>query len=150
MADKKIISQNIKLVVAGEFYESEDVYDKLINHLNLKNIIIFNEFVDNEKVPDFFSISNLVILPYKSATQSGVTQLAMNYNKPMLVTNVGGLPEIVDHLKDGYISSTDPKEISKHILNHFSNENNEIKMSEALSKKQQFYSWGHFTDEILK
>ena len=49
----------------------------------------------------------------------------MNYNKPMLVTNVGGLPEIVDHLKDGYISSTDPKEISKHILNYFSNENNE-------------------------
>ena len=150
MADKKIISQNIKLVVAGEFYESEDVYNKLINHLNLKNIIIFNEFVDTDKVPDFFSISNLVILPYKSATQSGVTQLAMNYNKPMLVTNVGGLPEIVDHLKDGYISSTDPKEISKHILNYFSNENNEIKMSEALSKKKQLYSWGHFTDEILK
>jgi glycosyltransferase involved in cell wall biosynthesis len=68
----------------------------------------------------------------------------------MLVTNVGGLPEIVDHLKDGYISSTDPKEISKHILNYFSDENNEIKMSAALSKKQQFYSWGHFTDEILK
>ena len=150
MADEEIISQNIKLIVAGEFYESEDVYNKLINQLNLKNIIIFNEFVEDDKVPDFFSICNLVILPYKSATQSGVTQLAMNYSKPMLVTNVGGLPEIIDHDKDGYISSIEPKEISKHILNYFSDENNEIKMSAALSKKQHFYSWDHFTDEILK
>ena len=150
MADEKIISQNIKLIVAGEFYESEDVYNKLINDLNLKNIIIFNEFVAHDKVPDYFSICNLVILPYKSATQSGVTQLAMNYNKPMLVTNVGGLPEIIDHHKDGYVSTTEPKEISKHILDYFSDENNEIKMSDALSKKKKFYSWDHFTDEILK
>lgn len=150
MSDQKIIDQNIKLVIAGEFYDSEEVYNQLINQLKLKNIIIYNEFVETDRVPDFFSISNLVILPYKSATQSGVTQLAMNYNKPMIVTNVGGLPEIIDHLKDGYISSSDPKELSKYILDYFSDPINETKMSEALSLKQNLYSWNHFTEEILK
>tara|TARA_B100000780_G_scaffold257709_1_gene207695 strand:- start:539 stop:1651 length:1113 start_codon:yes stop_codon:yes gene_type:complete len=149
MSNKLIIQKNIKLIIAGEFYDSEDKYQKLVKDLNLKNIIIFNHFIEKKHVPDFFSVSNLVILPYTSATQSGVTQLAMYYKKPMLVTNVGGLPEIIDHNKDGYISSTNPEEMSKYILDYFSKDTNEIEMSSAVSEKQSSYSWDNFVDKII-
>jgi glycosyltransferase involved in cell wall biosynthesis len=89
-------------------------------------------------------------LPYTSATQSGVTQLAMYYKKPMLVTNVGGLPEIIEHNKDGYISSTNAEEMSEYILDYFSNEKNEIEMSSAISKKHDSYSWDNFVKKIIK
>ena len=149
MSNKSIIKKNIKLIIAGEFYDSEEKYQNLIRDLNLKNIIIYNQFIENKQVPDFFSVSNLVILPYTSATQSGVTQLAMYYKKPMLVTNVGGLPEIIEHNKDGYISSTNAEEMSKYILAYFSKDTNEIEMSSAISKKQSYYSWDNFVDKII-
>lgn len=150
MSNKLIVEKNIKLIIAGEFYDSEEKYQDLIRDLNLKNIIIYNQFIKNKQVPDFFSVSNLVILPYTSATQSGVTQLAMYYKKPMLVTNVGGLPEIIDHKKDGYISSTNPDEMSEYILDYFSQDKKEKNMSFAISKKHDFYSWGNFVKKIIK
>ena len=67
----------------------------------------------------------------------------------MLVTNVGGLPEIIDHNKDGYISSTNPEEMSKYILDYFSKDTNEIEMSSAVSEKQSSYSWDNFVDKII-
>ena len=150
MSNKFIVEKNIKLIIAGEFYDSEEKYQDLIRDLNLKNIIIYNQFIKNNQVPDFFSVSNLVILPYTSATQSGVTQLAMYYKKPMLVTNVGGLPEIIDHKKDGYISSTNPDEMSEYILDYFSQDKKEKNMSSAISKKHDFYSWDNFVKKIIK
>ena len=150
MSNKLIVEKNIKLIIAGEFYDSEERYQDLIRDLSLNNIIIYNQFIANKQVPDFFSVSNLVILPYTSATQSGVTQLAMYYNKPMLVTNVGGLPEIIDHKKDGYISSTNAEEMSEYILDYFSKDKNEIKMSSAISKKHDSYSWDNFVKKIIK
>ena len=150
MSNKLIVEKNIKLIIAGEFYDSEERYQDLIRDLSLNNIIIYNKFIANKQVPDFFSVSNLVILPYTSATQSGVTQLAMYYNKPMLVTNVGGLPEIIDHKKDGYISSTNPEEISEYILDYFSQDNKEKEMSSAISKKHDSYSWDNFVKKIIK
>jgi glycosyltransferase involved in cell wall biosynthesis len=150
MSNKLIVEKNIKLIIAGEFYDSEDRYQNLIRDLSLNNIIIYNQFIANKQVPDFFSVSNLVILPYTSATQSGVTQLAMYYNKPMLVTNVGGLPEIIDHKKDGYISSTNPEEMSEYILDYFSQDNKEKEMSFAISKKHDSYSWDNFVKKIIK
>ena len=150
MSNKLIVEKNIKLIIAGEFYDSEEKYQDLIKDLSLNNIIIYNQFIEDKKVPDFFSVSNLVILPYTSATQSGVTQLAMYYKKPMLVTNVGGLPEIINHKKDGYICSTSPEEMSKYILDYFSQDTNEIEMSSAISKKQDSYSWDNFVKKIIK
>ena len=67
----------------------------------------------------------------------------------MLVTNVGGLPEIIDHKKDGYISSANPEEISEYILDYFSVDSNELEMSKAISNKQDSYSWDSFVDEII-
>ena len=150
MSNKLIVEKNIKLIIAGEFYDSEERYQDLIRDLSLNNIIIYNQFIANKQVPDFFSVSNLVILPYTSATQSGVTQLAMYYNKPMLVTNVGGLPEIIDHKKDGYISSIIPEEMSEYILDYFSQDNKEKEMSSAISKKHDSYSWDNFVKKIIK
>lgn len=149
MSNKLIVEKNIKLIIAGEFYDSEERYQDLIRDLSLNNIIIYNQFIANKQVPDFFSVSN-VVLPYTSATQNGVTQLAIYYNKPMLVTNVGGLPEIIDHKKDGYISSTNPEEISEYILDYFSQDNKEKEMSSAISKKHDSYSWDNFVKKIIK
>jgi glycosyltransferase involved in cell wall biosynthesis len=149
MAEKQIIKMKIKLIIAGEFYESEKDYQKLINQLKLNNIIIYNKFIEDSDVPSFFSASNLVILPYTSATQSGVTQLAMHYNKPMITTNVGGLSEIITHGKDGYICSPDSNQLSNYILKYFSETDNENKMSNALSIKKELFSWEQFTNEIV-
>jgi glycosyltransferase involved in cell wall biosynthesis len=73
----------------------------------------------------------------------------MYYQKPMLVTNVGGLPEIIDHKKDGYISSVNPEEISEYILDYFSVDSNELEMSKSISNKQDSYSWNSFVDKII-
>lgn len=148
MADKRIIRKNIKLIIAGEFYESELEYKKLIKQLKLKNIIIYNQFIEDSDVPYFFSASNLVLLPYTSATQSGVTQLAMHYNKPMIVTNVGGLSEIINHGKDGYVCSPNSKDISKYIFQYFNDSEKENSMSNALNEKKELFTWKKFINEI--
>jgi glycosyltransferase involved in cell wall biosynthesis len=83
---------NLKLLVAGEFYDDKDNYTRLIDELNLKDrVIIFDEYIPNEKVKEFFIASDLVVLPYRSATQSGILNLSYGFNKPVVINDVGGL-----------------------------------------------------------
>lgn len=85
-----------KLLVAGEFYTSRESYVALIDELGLKDrVVLHDRFIADEDVCCYFSVADSLVLPYRSATQSGVTQIAYNFSLPMLVTNVGGLPEIV-------------------------------------------------------
>ena len=84
--------RNLKLIVAGEFYENEAHYRNLVKESGLeKDIIFYDHFISDADVRLFFSAADLVVQPYKSATQSGVTQIAFHFDKPMLVTDVGGL-----------------------------------------------------------
>ena len=116
-SDKRLRNRNIKLIVAGEFYEDDTPYKNLIRNNNLENeVILFNHFIKDNEVPLFFSAADLVVQPYKSATQSGVTQIAFYFEKPMLVTDVGGLREIVRDGKCGYVVKPEALPITEAII----------------------------------
>lgn len=135
----------IKLLVAGEFYSDVNQYEKLINDKLLNDLItINNKFIPNEDVSLYFSASDILVLPYKTATQSGVTQVGFYYNKPMLVTNVGGLGELIDS-KIGYVVDSKAKAIQDALLDFFIN-NKEIYLSENVSKRKKMFSWKRMTD----
>ena len=90
ITNKWFEKNKIKLIVAGEFYNNPEKYHKFIEENQLKDsLILHNDFISNEKVNLYFSAADIVVQPYKSATQSGVTQIGYHFNKPMLVTNVG-------------------------------------------------------------
>ena len=117
MQESKIKALGIKLIIAGEFYADKEKYIALINKLKLDNIIIHDEFIPSDKVKYYFGIADAVVQPYKSATQSGITQVAYHFETPMIVTNVGGLPEIVQDGKQGYVCEVNSSAIASAILN---------------------------------
>ena len=112
---------NAKLLVVGEFYDSPDFYYEKIKRLGLTNdAVIINKFVPNEDVGKYNKISDLVILPYRSATQSGILSVAYSFLKPVVVTNVGGLSELVEDKKTGIIINPDsPEEIASGVIEYF-------------------------------
>ena len=121
-ADSRFRNKQIKLIVAGEFYNNAEQYFELEEQLGLKGEVLwFNDFIPDSEVKNYFSLADIIVQPYKSATQSGVTQIAYHFEKPMLVTNVGGLAEIVPDGKVGYIVEPDDKAITKALLDFFEN-----------------------------
>jgi len=114
-----------KLLIAGEFYDDVNNYYKIIKKHNLSDkVILHNEFISNEEVAKFFTASDLVVLPYRSATQSAVLNVAYSFNKAAVVTNVGGLSEFVKDMETGIIvEPNSPAEISSAVVKYFSVEN---------------------------
>ena len=122
MAHASLQQFPLKLIVAGEFYTDSKPYLDLIEQLHLGDrVILHTDFIANDKVNRYFCASDLVVQPYKHATQSGVTQIGYAFNKPMLVTRVGGLAEIVPHDRVGYVVEPEPDEISAAISDFFRN-----------------------------
>lgn len=117
----KIAIPEIKLLIVGEFYDSPDAYYEMIKKSNIENdTIVINQFVPNEDVAKYYKISDLVILPYRSATQSGILNVAYGFSKPVLVTDVGGLAEFVDNKKTGMIiKANSPQEITNAVIEFF-------------------------------
>jgi len=149
-ADLRIKKKGIKLIIAGEFYEKKSMYLNKINNLKLSSsVLIFDQYIDNSQVAHYFCSSNLVVQPYLSATQSGVSMIAFHFLKPVLVTKKGGLSEYVSHRKDGYIVDVSVKEISDAILDYFDNKRQE-NFSKELSKKLDFFSWEKLLDAFEK
>jgi glycosyltransferase involved in cell wall biosynthesis len=150
MADQKIRSQNIKLLVAGEFYEDKQSYFDLVEKHGLKNNVIFHShFIPNEDVRFYFSAADLVAQTYRNATNSGVTMVGYYYEKPMLVTDVGGLSELVPHGKIGYTVPIDTKRISESIIDYFSN-NREAEFVKNLKEEKKKYEWPSFINKVLE
>lgn len=110
------------LLIVGEFYEEKEKYLDRIRELGIeKNIKVIAEFVPNEDVGIYYTASDLVILPYNSATQSGILNIAYGFNRPVVVTNVGGLPELVEEGKTGFIvEPNNPQALAKGITKYFS------------------------------
>ncbi len=149
MQDSKIKALGIKLIIAGEFYADKEKYIALINKLKLDNIIIHDEFIPSEKVKYYFGIADAVVQPYKSATQSGITQVAYHFETPMIVTNVGGLPEIVQDGKQGYVCEVNEKSVLNAILQLYKSEGNIQSLSEGVAKRKAEFSWESFVKELL-
>ncbi|MES2646367.1 MAG: glycosyltransferase [Bacteroidota bacterium] len=119
-AISKTKDKTIKLLIAGEFYDAEKPYLEQVKALALEDrIIIYNNFINGEDVKHFICAADCVIQPYKSATQSGVTPVAYHFEVPMIVTNVGGLPEMVPHQKAGIVCEPNANDIAAAIDEYF-------------------------------
>jgi glycosyltransferase involved in cell wall biosynthesis len=149
MADDRIKAAGIELIVAGEFYDKREGYDEIISTLALKDSVkLFTEFIPNNEVYYYFSAADLVVQPYKSATQSGITQVAYHFEKPMVVTNVGGLAEGVPDGKVGFVCEPEPAAIASAILKFYtpaSLPNLEAHIKEEKKK----YQWNEFVKKLL-
>jgi glycosyltransferase involved in cell wall biosynthesis len=141
-------SQPVKLIVAGEFYCDPKPYLDLIrmNHLEDK-VILSNDFIPDHQVAAYFCAADVVVQPYKSATQSGVTQIAYHFNKPMIITDVGGLSEFVPDGKVGYVVDPVPEKIAGAIERFF-NENKEEEFTRNVAEEKQKYSWSKMLEAI--
>lgn len=147
-SDPRIRSLNLKLIVAGEFYCDPAPYQKIIDDHKLDDLVIMsNDFIPDSKVRDYFCAADLVVQPYKSATQSGVTQIAFHFNKPMIITDVGGLAEFVPDNKAGFVVKPDPGQIAGAIV-RFYKENRELEFSSAVAVEKEKYSWSKMTEAI--
>lgn len=140
-ADIRLRNKRLKLIVAGEFYESDIPYREQIRKYAIGNdIILYDRFINEDEVAEFFSAADLIVQPYRNATQSGVTQIAYHFGKPMLVTNVGGLSEIVTDGKCGYVVKPDPGAIADAILDFVDNDRN-TQFSEGVRKEREKFTW---------
>lgn len=140
---------NVKLIVAGEFYSNEEKYQKLISDLKLQDrIILRTSFISNEEVGTYFSASDIVVQPYKTATQSGVTQIAYHFNAPMLVTDVGGLAEICPHEKVGYVVDVSAEAIASSIQDFFESNRHDEFVENILEEKKK-YAWNILTQSLV-
>ena len=150
MDDARIKAAGVKLIIAGEFYGDKEMYEDLITKYNLQSrILLFTEFIPNAEVRNYFSAADLIVQPYRTATQSGITQLAYHFEKPMVVTNVGGLSEVVPDGKTGFIATSDAASIADCIIKFFS-PNSLPNLQENIQHEKQKYSWDSFTNALMR
>jgi D-inositol-3-phosphate glycosyltransferase len=149
-ADRRLRNKNMKLLVAGEFYEDREPYKSIVKKSNLENDVLFyDQFIKDDEVNLFFSVADIVVQPYKSATQSGVTQIAYFFEKPMLVTAVGGLKEIVPDGKCGYVVKPEIASISEAILDFYDNDR-KGEFTEGVRKERERFTWDKMTSAIIE
>ena len=140
---------DIRLVIAGEFYKDKQLYLDQIEQYGLKEqVILHGKFIPNEAVKQYFSAADLVALPYRDATQSGVTQVSFHFEVPTLVTNVGGLSEVIPDKKAGYVVEPSGKAIAEAIRDYFANNRMEA-FTEGMKNEKKKYDWKIFVDEVL-
>lgn len=149
MSSELIKSKNIKLIVAGEFYSDSKPYMDIIEQHQLEDqVILHNKFIPDPEVKYYFSLADLVVQPYKSATQSGVTQIAYHFEKAMVVTDVGGLSEIIPDGKVGFVVEPNSNAIASAIYEYFDKNLEEQFHSHILAEKEK-YAWSRMTQSIL-
>jgi glycosyltransferase involved in cell wall biosynthesis len=148
-SDERFRKRNIKLIVAGEFYEDDRPYKNRVREIHLEDeIIFFDRFINDDEVKHFFGPCELVIQPYRDATQSGITQIAYHFEKPMVVTDVGGLREIVPDGRCGYVVKPDPLSIADAISDFLDN-NRKESFTENVKQEKVKYSWSRMTASIV-
>ncbi len=141
-------AQNLKLIIAGEFYDNKDEYLQLIKENGVENnVIIRSDFIPSEDVKYYFCAADMIVQPYHTATQSGVTQIAYHFARPMLVTNVGGLAEIVSNNRVGYVTETNSNSISAALIDFYQN-NREDEFSANAKVDSHKFSWENMVKGI--
>ncbi|HQZ76250.1 MAG TPA: glycosyltransferase, partial [Chitinophagaceae bacterium] len=147
MANVRIKNSGIRLLVAGEFYEDAKQYQEQIERLGIKDrLILKTDFIPDSEVKYYLCAADAVIQPYRNATQSGVTPLAYHFEKPMVVTNVGGLPSLVPDKKVGLVVEPNPAAIAEGILNFY--QLGENYFIPHLRNEKQKYSWATMAGTI--
>jgi D-inositol-3-phosphate glycosyltransferase len=150
MSVERIRELPVKLIVAGEFYSSDLPFLKIIRENGLGHkVILHTHFIPNEKVAAYFCASDLVVQPYRDASQSGVTQVAYHFGVPMVVTNVGALPEMVPHKVAGLVVKPDHRMVAKAICQFYS-EGVAEQLTEGVEEQKKRFSWKNLVDAIFK
>jgi D-inositol-3-phosphate glycosyltransferase len=141
MADARLAVLPVKLIIAGEYYEDAAPYEALIQKHGLEERIVrATDFIPNEKVVDYFCAADLVVQPYKNATQSGVSQIAYHFERPMLVTDVGGLAELIPDGEVGYVVPPTPQAIADAVVDFYTQQREDTFTAGVREHKKQF-SW---------
>jgi D-inositol-3-phosphate glycosyltransferase len=147
-ADNRLRNLNLKYIVAGEFYSDSQPILRLVHEMNVQDRFIFiNKFISDDEVYKYFSAADAVVQPYKSATQSGVTQIAYHFNKPMIITRVGGLQEFVPDGKVGYVVEPNAPSIADAIFK-FYDEKKEAEFIAHTAVEKHKFTWEVFVREL--
>jgi glycosyltransferase involved in cell wall biosynthesis len=140
---------DVKLVIAGEFYSNEDKYLKTIDDLGIKeNLLMFTDFIPTSDVKYYFSAADCIILPYRNATQSGIVQIATNFSKPVIAADVGGLSEVIENGKTGFIVEKENPKALAEAIKKFYIENREKEFVENIALEVKKYSWENFVNGL--
>jgi len=141
--------ENLKVLVAGEFYEDKDECMGIIRKNGLENhVILHDRFIPESEVKYYFCAANIMAQPYRSATQSGVTQIAYHFGTPMLVTDVGGLPEMVPDKVMGFVCASEQQAIATCLASYFSGQD-ELVFRENLKWEKARFGWEKFAEALL-
>jgi glycosyltransferase involved in cell wall biosynthesis len=150
LQDDRLRDADIHCIVAGEFYEDAARYEALMADPRVAGRAHrFTQFIPTGEVARYFSAADLVVQPYRSATQSGITQIAYHFEKPMVVTDVGGLAEVVPDGEVGYVVQPEPHAIADGILKFFAEENAGERMRAAIRQEKTKYSWEEFIRVVM-
>ena len=140
---------DVHLMVVGEFYDDEQKYRTLVTELGLEDLVtIKSDYVPNEAVGRYFSASDAVVLPYISATQSGIAQIAYNFDRPVIATDVGGLAEVVVDGQTGYIVPPEDASRLAAAIKKFYDEGHEAEFAARVGQEKHKYSWEHMVATI--
>lgn len=141
MADPRVATLPVKLIIAGEFYEDAAPYEALIKKHHLESRLVrATDFIPNEQVANYFSAADMVIQPYKNATQSGVSQVAYHFGRPMLVTDVGGLAELIPHGVVGYVVPPTAPAIADALVDFYAHDREES-LAAGVRQEARKFSW---------
>jgi len=147
MADPRMRDHGIRLMVAGEFYEDAAPYQEQIDRLGIRDrLLLRTDFIPDSEVRDYLCAADAVIQPYRNATQSGVTPLAYHFEKPMIVSNVGGLPDLVPHEQVGLVAEPEPGAMADAVLRYYTL--GESYFLPALRREKEKYSWARMVQTI--
>ncbi len=150
-ADPRLAALPVKLLIAGEYYEDAAPYEALIQRLNLEDRIVRRtEFIADSAVAAYFSAADLIVQPYKNATQSGVSQVAYHFDRPMLVTDVGGLAELVPHGEVGYVTPPTPAAIADALVDFFTHPARAAHFTEGVRRVKQQFSWVEMVNALTE
>lgn len=147
MQDARIRAMNLRLIVAGEYYDDPEEYASLLAAVRDRTEL-FTDFIPNNDVRFYFSAADLIVQPYRSATQSGITQVAYHFEKPMVVTRVGGLHEVVHDGETGFVTTPDAASIADGIVRFFTPPGIP-NLAERLAAAKKAYSWDVFVSRLL-
>lgn len=139
----------VKLMVVGSFGDDKEAYMQIIEELELSDCVeVIDGYTPDNEVEKYFAACDLVVLPYESATQSGIVQIAYGFEKPVIVTDVGGLPDVVEDGKTGYVvESKNPKALSEKIVDYYV-QNKEKEFVQNVRKEAYRFDWDRMVEKI--
>jgi glycosyltransferase involved in cell wall biosynthesis len=147
---KERYGDEIRIQVVGDIYGDGREYFERIRDLNVGDVLdLVADFVPDETVEDYFLAADLVVLPYLSATQSGIIQIAYNYDKPVVTTCVGGLPEVVREGETGFLVPPGDSAALAAAIMRFFDEGHAATFTAGVAREKTKYSWERMAEAVV-